>query len=114
MTGEDDVKAGMARLDGYLYWQGQLSAARQHAEQTADQLPWLTTAQHEDLVRVLSSAYTDLARTTVLQITDRAADLRGEYEDRYRALRVRLTVGFAVSTAILLTALVVAFGRLLG
>ncbi|MDI2124622.1 hypothetical protein [Yinghuangia seranimata] len=100
MTPDDDVQAGLARLDGYLYWQHQLAEGRAYAEAAADHLPWMTTAQREDLVRVLSAAHTEMARGTVRQLATRAQELRAEYEQRYRGLRRRMAVTVVTATAL--------------
>lgn len=92
----DDVAAGLSRLDGYLYWHARLAEARRDAEHTADLLPWLTAAQRADLVDALTTAHTERARGMVRLVADRIAEVRGEYEDRYRALRIRL-VGWAAA-----------------
>ncbi|HSA49442.1 MAG TPA: hypothetical protein VLH10_04925 [Yinghuangia sp.] len=114
MSGDDEVRDGLAALDGYLYWQGRLAAAHHHAQAIADRLPWLSAAEREDLVRVLATAHTDMARATVRHICDRADQLRAEYEERYRRLRCRLvSVTAVVLTAALTSVLLLAAGRLL-
>lgn len=96
---DDEVRLGLARLDGYLHWQGQLAAARTFAHTTADQLPWLDGAARDDLVRVLTTAHTEMGRRTIRHIAARAAELRDEYEQRYRTLKRRLLAGVVAAAA---------------
>ncbi|MFD7712578.1 hypothetical protein [Streptomyces sp. NPDC059786] len=108
-----ETAAGLADLQGYLMAQATVREAQVRATAFADALPWLTTAEREDVVR--RYADDDIARTRAAwqSVAHRADELRGEYTDRYDQLRRRLLRRHAL--ALLLTATVlVAAGTLLG
>ncbi|MCL6732204.1 hypothetical protein PWE32_08190 [Streptomyces neyagawaensis] len=50
-------------------------------------MPWLTTAQAEDVTAHYLRRRMDLTRQILLATTERAGQLREEYETRYAALR---------------------------
>ncbi|WP_419992881.1 hypothetical protein [Streptomyces boninensis] len=89
------VDDGLRQLDGYLYWQGELGAARREAEELCDRLEWLTTAEREQLLREYTSTRTALTEQLLRRLAKRRDELRTEYETRYRELRTRV-VGWAV------------------
>ncbi|TXS52973.1 hypothetical protein EAO77_19120 [Streptomyces sp. t39] len=88
-----DVAAGIARLEGYLLAQGRLSEARREAEEFADRMPWLTTAQREDVVSHYVQDRIALTRRVLAALVARAGELRQEYTERYEELRRRLVCG---------------------
>ncbi|MEV6962086.1 hypothetical protein AB0M97_23445 [Streptomyces sp. NPDC051207] len=61
--------------------------ARREAEELCARLPWLTSSQAEDLTRHYVHHRLDLTCRMLRATVDRAAELRGEYETRYAALR---------------------------
>jgi hypothetical protein len=98
MAADDDaVRAGIARVEGYLLWQGEVERARAEAESFADELDWLTTAQREAVVDLFARRQLDLSRTAITRTAQRALQLRQEYQDRYDYLRRR---GFAAAMAL--------------
>lgn len=105
-----DVESGMRRLDGYLYWQAELAAARREAAAFCDRLPWLTTGERRDVEERYARARAAVAEATTRQIAERCAELRAEYEDRYRRLRVRV---LAAAVASVVTSCAVTAGCLL-
>jgi hypothetical protein len=84
------VEAGLADIEGYLLWSGEIQRAQAEADTFADALDWLTADQREQIVGALTLHHLALARQTVTRTARRAAQLRQEYEDRYALLRRRL------------------------
>lgn len=105
-TAEGDANAeaaeGIARLEGYLLWQAELTGARAEAEEFARRLPWLTSGQYEELVRQYAEARIALSRRVLRAVAHRCGELRAEYSERYALLRRRLL--WACSLALLLAA----------
>lgn len=99
VDGRREIAAGIARLEGHLMSQAEISAARAEAAAFADRMPWLTTAQREEVVRLYTDQRLDLARSVLRRITDRCHELQAEYTARYRRLRRRL---LCLSTALVL------------
>ncbi|MYY05706.1 hypothetical protein GT035_26565 [Streptomyces sp. SID4913] len=89
-SGPDTESArGLAQMEGYLLWNAEVEQARRLARRFTDQLPWLTTAQREDVERVYTAERTMDSRLMLARISARATQLRGEYSERYRRLRAR-------------------------
>ncbi|MBT2510393.1 hypothetical protein J7I98_31985 [Streptomyces sp. ISL-98] len=86
---ETDSARGLAQLEGYLLWNAELEDARRRAGCFTDQLPWLTTAQREDVERVYMAERLAASQAMLVRISARATALRGEYTRRYRRLRKR-------------------------
>lgn len=84
-----DAMGGVRRLEGYLLWQAEIAGARRAATAFADQLPWLTTAQREALERAYVQEQLHSSQRTIAHIARRCRTIRGEYEARYRRLRLR-------------------------
>ncbi|MGW4025255.1 hypothetical protein [Streptomyces sp. NPDC005009] len=89
MNPRQDSALGLARLEGHLLWAAEVEEARRQADRFAGELPWLTTAQREEVERVYRADRIAVSRATLVRIRDRAAELRTEYEARYRRLRAR-------------------------
>jgi hypothetical protein len=94
---DDDSARGLAQIEGYLLWNAELEQARLQAGLFAEQLPWLTTAQREDVERVYAADRVAVSRATLLRIAERAVELRGEYTERYRRLRARCLAAAVVA-----------------
>jgi hypothetical protein len=75
---------------GYLLCQTEIRNARAEAEAFARRLPWLTTGQHDELVRIYTEDRTELSRRLLQRIADRCHELQTEYTVRYQQLRRRL------------------------
>lgn len=109
MKPDKENARGLAQVEGYLLWNAEVEEARRQAVRFTEQLPWLTTAQREDVERVYLSDRVDLCRQSLTRIADRAVELRGEYTERYAQLRARcvaasvLTVGAVSGTCTALT-----------
>ncbi|MFE7704883.1 hypothetical protein ACFU6I_03530 [Streptomyces sp. NPDC057486] len=95
---KDSTARGLAQMEGYLLWNAEVEEARRRAARFTGELPWLTTAQREDVERVYTAERVDASRAMLSRISARAMELRGEYNDRYGALRARC-VATAVVTA---------------
>ncbi|MEU2281112.1 hypothetical protein ABZ614_03895 [Streptomyces sp. NPDC013178] len=74
-------------VEGYLLALSHHDQARLEAEQLCARMPWLTTAQAEDVAHHYVRQRIDLTRQMLQSTVERAAQLREEYETRYRALR---------------------------
>jgi hypothetical protein len=80
---------GLAQVEGYLLLNAEIEEARRQARRFTDALPWLTTAQREDVERVYVADRIEVCREALTRIAGRAVELRGEYTARYGRLRVR-------------------------
>lgn len=111
---DQDTAAGIARLEGFLLCQAEKQRARTEAEAFARRLPWLTTAQQEEVVRHYAEERLAVSRETLRTVAARCAELRDEYTVRYDTFRQRLLcrcVALVLASAALLcaTACLVAF-----
>ncbi|MFE7837057.1 hypothetical protein ACFU53_13725 [Streptomyces sp. NPDC057474] len=74
-------------IEAYLLVHAHHQQAHREAENLCARMPWLTTAQAEDLTRHYLRQRIDLTRRMLLTTTERATQLRQEYETRYALLR---------------------------
>lgn len=93
---EKEAAEGINALEGYLLWQAETSRARECAGRFTERLPWLTSAQREEIERVYVRDHLDQAVVSLRATATRAEELGREYQDAYRVLRRRLTAGFAL------------------
>jgi hypothetical protein len=84
-------------VEGYLLWNAEVEEARRRAARFTAELPWLTTAQREDVERAYTEDRVAVSRAMLFRISARSAELRGEYNDRYRALRARCVATVVVA-----------------
>jgi hypothetical protein len=109
---EKDCARGLDQLEGYLLWSAEMAEVRRQAALFTEQLPWLTTAQREDVERVYTADRVAVSRAVLERIAERAHELRGEYTARYEQLRARCVaaavaaVGTAAGACTALTLLV--------
>ncbi|MER7112520.1 hypothetical protein [Streptomyces sp. NPDC000229] len=87
-------------VEGYLLYQAELRTARSEGEAFARRMPWLTTAQQEEVARLYAEDRLELSKTALKAITARCEELKEEYTARYEHLRQRL---MRISTATLIT-----------
>ncbi|MFD5231131.1 hypothetical protein ACFWJ5_21855 [Streptomyces qaidamensis] len=73
--------------EGYLLAHAHRDQAQREAEELCALLPWLTTAQVEQLTAHYVRRRLDVTRQLMLGTVRRAAELRQEYENRYTELR---------------------------
>lgn len=99
MNPRQDSAHGLNQLEGHLLWAAEVEEARRRADRFAAQLPWLTTAQREEVERVYRADRIAASRAMLVRIRDRAAELRVEYESRYRQLRARCVALTAAAVA---------------
>ncbi|WP_030901619.1 MULTISPECIES: hypothetical protein [unclassified Streptomyces] len=76
--------------EGYLLARLHHDDAHREAEDLCARLPWLTTAQAEELSRYYIRQRIALTRQMLLSTVERAGRLRQEYESRYADLRQTL------------------------
>ncbi|MER8069258.1 hypothetical protein ABTZ59_13320 [Streptomyces sp. NPDC094034] len=89
MEPDKDSARGLYQIEGYLLWSAEVEDVRRQAARFTAQLPWLTTAQREDVERVYTADRLAASRAMLVRISDRATELRREYTARYRRLRTR-------------------------
>ncbi|AMW15149.1 hypothetical protein A4E84_03365 [Streptomyces qaidamensis] len=73
--------------EGYLLAHAHRHQAQHEAEELCALMPWLTTAQAEELTAFYVHRRLDVTRQLMLGTVRRAAELRQEYESRYAELR---------------------------
>ncbi|MEU3185573.1 hypothetical protein ABZ707_15415 [Streptomyces sp. NPDC006923] len=98
MERDEETARGLAQCEGYLLWSAEVADAGRRAARFTEQLPWLTTAQRADVERVYTADRLAAARETLVRVTERAAELRGEYTERYRRLRTRCVAAAVVAS----------------
>ncbi|MET7683053.1 hypothetical protein [Streptomyces sp. NPDC005423] len=97
--------AGLANeVEGYLLLQAERDQARLEAETLCSRLPWLTSAQAEEVARHYIEQRLGLTRQALRITADRAHQLRPLYEARYAALRLNLMKWHAACASLLFTA----------
>ncbi|MFJ1747234.1 hypothetical protein ACIOJD_13450 [Streptomyces sp. NPDC088116] len=97
MNPEEDSARGLFQIEGYLLWSAEIEDIRRQAARFTEQLPWLTTAQREDVERVYATDRAAASRAMLIRISDRVTELRGEYSERYRQLRARCVTAAVVA-----------------
>ncbi|HEY9329941.1 MAG TPA: hypothetical protein VIS09_17160 [Streptomyces sp.] len=95
---DKDAARGLAQMEGYLLWNAEVEEARRRARRFTDGLPWLTTAQREDVERAYTADRAAASRAMLVRVSVRAAELRGEYSERYRRLRARCVAAAVVAS----------------
>ncbi|RAG85582.1 hypothetical protein DN069_11525 [Streptacidiphilus pinicola] len=85
-------------MEGFLVWQAEAKQARSAAQRFADRLPWLTTAQRDEVIRVYTADRLETSRATVCHLAERSQAMRQEYTARYSTLRARL-LGWSLAAA---------------
>ncbi|MEU6177347.1 hypothetical protein [Streptomyces coeruleorubidus] len=84
----DDPRPALAdEAEGYLLAHAHRDQARREAEDLCARMPWLTTAQAEELTGHYVRRRLDVTRQLLHSTVRRAEELRQEYESRYAALR---------------------------
>ncbi|MCS0605424.1 hypothetical protein NX794_30095 [Streptomyces sp. LP11] len=88
-------------IEGHLLLTTARGEGRAAGERVAAQLGRLTDSQRDELERHVETAYLTLARTSWQRTAERAEELRRLYDDRYRALRLRLVAWYVLGCAAL-------------
>jgi hypothetical protein len=91
-------------VEGYLLLQAERDQALHEARTLCSRLPWLTTAQAEEVVRHYIEQRLGLTRQALQITADRAHQLRAEYEARYAALRHTLLTWHATCASLIVAA----------
>ncbi|ELS50857.1 hypothetical protein [Streptomyces viridochromogenes] len=102
----EELGAALAHeIEGHLLAAAHRDAARREASALCARLPWLTAAQAEDVSHHYMQQRLDVTRMMLRVLTDRAEQLRHEYETRYAALRRTLLKRHAAAACALLAGL---------
>ncbi|MGW7262216.1 hypothetical protein [Streptomyces sp. NPDC054842] len=103
--------AAVNEVEGYLLVQAELQAAQREAHDFTERMPWLTTAQGEEVARQYVEERIRLTRLTLTTVVRRASLLRDEYEARYALLRARVLKfsALVVCTSLMWTACLTAW-----
>lgn len=94
--------AAVNEIEGFLLLHAESEAAHREAQELTDRMPWLTTAEREELARHYVEQRGQLTELMMRTVVHRARCLRHEYETRYLLLRTRL---LKISAAVVCTAL---------
>ncbi|MEU1125454.1 hypothetical protein ABZ371_18295 [Streptomyces sp. NPDC005899] len=100
MKPDEESARGLAQVEGYLLLNAEVDEARRQAVRFTGQLPWLTSAQREDVERVYVADRMAVCRESLTRIAARAAELRGEYTARYEQLRTRCVAVSAMAVGV--------------
>ncbi|MFI9547649.1 cytochrome C oxidase subunit I [Streptomyces sp. NPDC052016] len=76
-------------VEGYLLWQAKIMEAERRAREFVAPMEWTTTAQREEIEQRYVADSLTRARGDLEKVAARCVSLRGEYERRYRTLRLR-------------------------
>ncbi|MFF3641627.1 hypothetical protein [Streptomyces sp. NPDC002564] len=77
-------------IEGHLLVEAARAEGRTAARHFAHRMPWLTDTQRAEVERLYAEEHLSLTRHSWQHIARRSRELRGEYEETYRALRRRL------------------------
>lgn len=80
----DESTALVGEVEGYLKARTHYLQAVEEAETLRSRMPWMTTAQAEEITRHYIEQRIGLTRRTLVRHVE---DLREQYETRYRELR---------------------------
>ncbi|MEU3889746.1 hypothetical protein [Streptomyces sp. NPDC029041] len=84
----DEPRNALAdETEGFLLAHVHREEAQREAEQLCARMPWLTTAQTEEITGHYVRRRLDVTRQLMLGTVRRADELRQEYESRYAHLR---------------------------
>ncbi|MGI5441024.1 cytochrome C oxidase subunit I [Streptomyces shenzhenensis] len=100
------------QVEGYLLWQTRVQDAKCLARAFTEAFDWLTTSQRVEIERRYIGDRLQCEEQDLRRIVQRAADLRSEYEQRYRRLRLRCTAVTVSAVTAAVAALVVAVSYL--
>ncbi|MEW1910426.1 hypothetical protein AB0442_18545 [Kitasatospora sp. NPDC085895] len=96
----DIADTGLRQLEGYLLWQAEIATAQRDAAAFTELFPWLSTGQREEVAQAYVQKRLQVSRQAVTHIAQRCRELRSEYEDRYRRLRLGLVALLPFATAL--------------
>ncbi|MDQ0938557.1 hypothetical protein [Streptomyces sp. V1I1] len=107
---KQETAAGINKIEGYLLYQAELRTARSEAEAFARSMPWLTTAEQDEIARRYAEQRVNLSKQMLRAIAARCTELNSTYTARYLALRRRL---LSLSVACLLLSVALCVGLFL-
>ncbi|AIR96191.1 hypothetical protein [Streptomyces glaucescens] len=87
MSRGTEHRSSVHTVEGYLLACAHRDQAQREAGTLCARMPWLTTAQAQDVTRHYVEQRLEVSRNTLREIIERTAQIRQEYEDRYRTLR---------------------------
>ncbi|MGA4840677.1 hypothetical protein [Streptomyces sp. G45] len=93
-------------IEGHLLVESARAESRAAAGRFAGRLPWLGAAERGEVERVFADEHLALTRAMWRRTARRCEELRGEYEERYRVLRLRLLAGGLLAGVAVLAATV--------
>ncbi|MBY8879631.1 hypothetical protein [Actinacidiphila acidipaludis] len=95
MRRDKDNERGLRQVEGFLMWHAEVAQAQRDATAFTERLPWLTTAQREEVERVYVDDRTAASRVMLQRICDRAVELRAEYAANYLRMKARCVAATA-------------------
>ncbi|WP_406208999.1 cytochrome C oxidase subunit I [Kitasatospora sp. NBC_01560] len=102
-----DARAEIARLEGYLAWEAEVSAAERDARAFAGQFRWLSPAERDDLERAYAADRLRYAEDVVDRAVERCRQLAARYRSECRRICARwAAVCLSVTLAAALLAVV--------
>lgn len=90
------------QVEGYLRARSEVDDTRREAEELCARMPWLTTAQAEDLTCHYIDKRLEVTRRMLRRSHTRAEQLQQSYEARYAELRQALLKGHAAAACAVL------------
>ncbi|MFF0647602.1 hypothetical protein ACH4GE_29285 [Streptomyces tendae] len=106
MSGGDSrpsaARALVSEIEGHLLVAATRAEGRTAAARFTAPFDWLGDDRRRDVEERFEAEYLALARASWQRTAERAGRLRGEYEERYRALRRRLLTGCLLGTCAVL------------
>ncbi|WP_354637934.1 cytochrome C oxidase subunit I [Kitasatospora camelliae] len=79
-----EVRAAVSRLEGYLAWEAEISAAHRDAETFACRFDWLPDGQRREIEQAYAADRLRYAEGVVDRAVTRCQQLKEEYSRRYR------------------------------
>ncbi|MFD0273174.1 hypothetical protein ACFVHB_04560 [Kitasatospora sp. NPDC127111] len=107
-----DTRVEIARLEGYLAWEAEVSAAERDARAFVGQFPWLSPGDRESLERAYTADRLRYAEDVVDRAVERCRQLAARYRSECRRICTRwAAVCLGVTLAVALLAVVPAVLR---
>ncbi|GAA2823609.1 hypothetical protein RMN57_04305 [Kitasatospora sp. CM 4170] len=96
-----DTRVEIARLEGYLAWEAEVSAADRDAKEFAAQFSWLSPGERESLEQAYAAERLRYAEDVVDRAVERCRQLAARYREECRRICARwaavcLSVAFGV------------------
>lgn len=101
-AGPESGSSFVGEVEGYLKAQTYYLEAREEAYELCARMPWLTSAQAEEMTRHYVEENIRRTRHTLIRHID---DLRTQYEGRYQRLRSSLAKRYTAVTLVVVAGL---------